>query len=156
MGKNNNKGNRNAQDNKKKNSSGKKRAKRQAVSGFSTLNQVAGVPKRREYHSDLPIDKVKKLEEPSGIICALCGKPIETIADSFTYNDGYVHFDCALDKIKESEQLKDNQTISYIGSGSFGVCEKGDDGKYTIIKKIAFESSESLGKMQEYIEGLKR
>lgn len=160
MAKNNNKNNKNVQDHKNRkqnsNQSSKRKAKKQAVTGFTTLNQVAGVPKKKQYHSDLPVEEPKRLIEPEGVKCAICGEPISSIAEAFSVATGYVHFDCALERVKCEETLKENQSISYIGSGNFGVCEKGADGKYTIIKKIAFENSESNHKMKEYVEALKQ
>lgn len=160
MAKNNSKNNRNVQDYKSKKScnaqGSKKKNKKQSVSGFTTLNQVAGVPKRKQYHSDIPVEAAKKVAEPSGVVCAICGNPITSIAEAFSVATGFVHFDCALERVKSEETLKDNQIVSYIGSGSFGVCEKGEDGKYTIIKKIVFENSDSNKKMKDYVEGLKQ
>ena len=160
MAKNNGKNNKNVQDYKNRKSSNaqgsKKKNKKQSVAGFTTLNQVAGVPKRKQFHSDIPVEEAKKVAEPSGIICAICGNPITSIAEAFSVATGFVHFDCALERVKAEETLNENQTVSYIGSGNFGVCEKGEDGKYSIIKKIAFENSESNKKMKDYVEGLKQ
>lgn len=157
MAKNNNKNNKNVQDykNKKQNST-KKKAKKQALSGFSTLNQVAGVPKKKQYHSDIKVEDAKRVVEPDGVICAICNEPITSIAEAFSVATGYVHFDCILNRIKSEEPLNDNQTVSYIGSGNFGICEKGEDGRYTIIKKIEVEDSDNNHKIKDYIEGLKR
>ena len=50
---------------------------------------------------------------------------------------------------------KENQVVSYIGSGNFGLCEKNQDGKWVILKTINYESSEKNKEMKAYIEGLK-
>ncbi len=144
---------------KKKSQEGsrKRNQRKQGVSGFSTLSQVAGVPKKRAYHSDIPVPEAKTIEEPSGIICAICNEPIDSIASAIVGKDGrYVHFDCVLESIKKDEELKDNQSISYIGSGNFAVCEKGEDGKFTIIKRIPYESAEQHQKLVDFVEGLKK
>ena len=75
--------------------------------------------------------------------------------DSFNVNGDYVHFDCMLSSIKEKEILSENQNISYLGSGTFGVCQKDEDGKYTIVKRIEVENKDDSQKMKDYIEGLK-
>ena len=137
----------------KKESSRKKN--KSAISGFATLTQVAGIPTYREHHSSIPILPVKTVKEP-GIICSICGEKIDTIATAVTNPKGeYVHFDCALAEIKEHERPNDNQTISYIGCGNFGLCEKNSEGKWTILKTISYESSEKNKAIKAYVEGLK-
>ena len=127
---------------------------KQPISGFSTLSQVAGVPVKKTHHSTLDTPPVKSVQEPHPN-CAYCGEPIDLIADSFSVEGGYAHFDCVLSSIKEREVLEENQTISYLGSGSFGICQKDENGKYSIIKKIEVENKDSGIAIREYIEGLK-
>ena len=135
----------------------KKSQRKHGVSGFSTLSQVAGVPKKRIYHSDIPVPEARTVEEPSGILCAICNEPIDSIASAIAGKDGgYVHFDCVLESIKKEEELRDNQSISYIGSGNFAICEKGEDGRFSIIKRIPYESEEQHHKLVDFVEGLKK
>ena len=56
---------------------------------------------------------------------------------------------------KEKEVLEEGQSISYLGSGTFGVCQKSEDGKYTIVKRIEVENKDDSLKMKNYVEGLK-
>ena len=127
---------------------------KQPISGFSTLSQVAGVPLKRSYHSSLDVPLPKVVSEPHPI-CPYCGEKIDLIADSFFVGGEYIHFDCMLSSIKEKEVLKENQCISYIGSGAFGVCQKNKEGNYTIIKRIEVENKDDSLKMKDYVEGLK-
>ncbi|MCI7607387.1 MAG: CPXCG motif-containing cysteine-rich protein [Spirochaetales bacterium] len=127
---------------------------KQPISGFSTLSQVAGVPLKRTHHSSLDIPMPKYVSEPYPI-CPYCGEKIDLIADSFFVDGEYIHFDCMLSSIKEREVLENNQTISYIGSGAFGVCQKGENGSYTIVKRIEVENKDDSLKMKNYVEGLK-
>ena len=60
-----------------------------------------------------------------------------------------------LSSIKEKEVLEEGQSISYLGSGTFGVCQKSEDGKYTIVKRIEVENKDDSLKMKNYVEGLK-
>ncbi|MCR4790000.1 MAG: hypothetical protein K5839_02855 [Treponemataceae bacterium] len=55
--------------------------------------------------------------------CAYCGKPIEELATAMGSKEKGepVHFDCVLDKLKESEKLLPDESIAYIGQGRFGV-----------------------------------
>lgn len=125
------------------------------ISGFSTLNQVAGVPKPREFHSSIPVAPTKSVKEPK-CVCALCGQNINQIAQAMVNGDGeYVHFDCVLSQIKADNQVEENQVISYIGSGNFGICEKNPDGKYTIVRVIPYENPEKNKVLKEYVESLK-
>ncbi|MBQ0070304.1 MAG: hypothetical protein KBS81_00360 [Spirochaetales bacterium] len=131
------------------------RVKQQPISGFSTLSQVSGAPLLRSHKSNIPVPAVKSVVEPK-CVCPICGEPIEVIAEAFTNPNGeYVHFDCVLNDIKSREVLEESQTISYLGSGSFGVCQKGEDGKYTIVKRIEYENNNSFNAMKTYVESLK-
>ena len=133
----------------------KKKKKNSGITGFSTLNQVAGVPKPSEHHSSIPVDTPKRIREPQPV-CSYCGKEIENIAEAFTASDGsYVHFDCVISRIKEAERPKEDETVSYIGSGNFALIGKDEEGRYKIIKTIPFETPDKTKAMKEYIESLK-
>lgn len=133
----------------------KGRAKAQAISGFSTLSQVSGAPLAHSHHSSIPLMPQKTVIEPLDN-CCICGEKIQTIADCFSLATGYAHFDCVLERIKSEEHLSDDETISYIGSGSFAVCRKGEDGKFTIVKKIEVENKDSYNGFKNYVESLKQ
>lgn len=152
-----NKGQKANASSQKKSTSRKKsqNASKNQIAGFSTLNQVAGVPYIREYHSSIPLMPTKSVKEP-GVICPICNQAIDTIASAISKSNGeYVHFDCALNEIKEAEKPTDKQVVSYIGSGNFGICEKDENGQWIIVKKINYESKENYNSFKEYIEGLK-
>lgn len=82
------------------------------------------------------IDELKKRE----VICPMCNQPIldlpSSLADKATGNP--VHFECALEKIKGSEQTGENEKIAYIGQGRFAVLsyENIRDQRHFKIKKI--------------------
>ena len=78
------------------------------------------------------------------------------IADSFFYNGGYAHFDCVLSALKEKETLGEGDTISYVGSGSFAICHKDENGKYSIVKKIEVENKDEYSHFKDYVESLKK
>ena len=133
----------------------KGRAKAQAISGFSTLSQVSGAPLARSYHSSIPLVPQKSVIEPLGV-CSICGEKIQSIAECFSLETGYAHFDCVLDRIKSSEHLSEDECISYVGSGAFAVCRKGEDGKYTIEKRIEVENKDKYNQFKTYVESLKQ
>ena len=57
-----------------------------------------------------------------------------------------------LERIRESEHLQEGETVSYIGSGSFGVIGRDEAGKPVILRRVAFESPERFRGMKEYVE----
>lgn len=123
--------------------------------GFSTLSQVSGLPPKTVFHSRLSVPPEKVVKEPH-VICHICKEKIDLISEALTDPSGeYVHFDCAIRTLKESYRPRENQTISYIGRGNFALCEKTEDGKWMIVERIPYESSESNEKMKNYVESLK-
>jgi hypothetical protein len=106
-------------------------------------------------HSNLPIPEPRMIKEPLPV-CPLCGKQVENIAEAITAPDGsYCHFDCVITQLTEQEKPKENQMISYVGSGNFAVVEKGTDGKFTIVKKFEYEKREAFDAMKKYVEASK-
>lgn len=133
----------------------KKKKDKGVLEGFTTLNQVAGVPKPHAFHSQIPVNPVYCVREPKPV-CALCGNTIENIAQAFNDAEGRpVHFDCVLEKIKSSEILSENQFISYVGKGNFAVVEKLEDGKYIIVRTISYEDQKRNSDFKAYVESLK-
>lgn len=57
------------------------------------------------------------------LVCPLCGKPIKDMSAAITdrVSGVPVHFDCAIARIAEGENLEAGETITYIGGGRFGV-----------------------------------
>lgn len=144
-----NKNNYNSKNKKQKNTNEPK------LNGFSTLNQVTGSPQQSSHHSKIDLQKVKEIKEPKPI-CELCEKVIENVSTAmYSPNNELVHFDCVLEDIKSKTRLEDHQTISYIGKGTFAICEKGEDGKFTIGERIVYESPEQVLKLKDYVEAQK-
>jgi hypothetical protein len=133
----------------------KGRGKAQPISGFSTLSQVSGAPLAYTFHSSIPVPPPTTVMEPFDT-CVLCGEKIDGIAGCFSFNNGYAHFDCVLNALREREHLEEGETISYLGSGSFGICRKDDEGKFTIVKKIEVENKEDYQNFKNYVESLKK
>ena len=133
----------------------KGRPQQSAISGFSTLSQVSGSPVWTPYHSSIPVSNTKNVVEPNNK-CVICGETINSIAEAFFYGGGYAHFDCILNLLKNNEVLSEGDSISYIGSGQFGICHKNEDGKYTIVKRIEIENKESNVAFKDYVESLKK
>jgi hypothetical protein len=80
--------------------------------------------------------------------CPLCGKPIRDIAAAITdrVSGVPVHFDCAITRIAEGENLQAGDTITYIGGGRFGVLyfpNPQDTGNFTIKKIFELEEKDS-------------
>ncbi len=139
-------------NNKRKNKNKKDDGK---LNGFSSLNQVTGVPKPVVFHSRIPVPPVKVVKEPKES-CAICGKTIELIADSLINPKGeFEHFECVLAALNEKYQPREDEKISYIGKGAFGLCAKDENGKWFIKERIPYESKEDNEKMHLFVEGLK-
>jgi hypothetical protein len=79
-------------------------------------------------------------------LCAYCGKPITDLHAAMTDKSSgeTVHFDCVLERLKESERTEPGETISYIGGGRFGVVHLGEDraGAFTIKRILEWEDRE--------------
>ncbi len=70
--------------------------------------------------------------------CVLCKKKIDDMLTALKLGDErFCHFQCAQDKILEKEELKSNETLTYIGNGDFSVMQKRNNrGKnYLFMKK---------------------
>ena len=55
--------------------------------------------------------------------CTWCGKPIKDISSAICEPDTGkpIHFDCVINRIIEKENLENNDTVSYLGGGRFGI-----------------------------------
>ena len=88
-------------------------------------------------------DVYSKIEWPSAI-CEKCGKEIKdlntALSDKNTGNP--IHFDCILEFIKNTEEIKENEEVIYIGNGNFAIVtfENPKTRKnFKIIKSIEWE-----------------
>ena len=88
--------------------------------------------------------------------CPLCGSRIESIASCLTTPEGaHAHFDCVIAQIKKDNPLSEGQTLSYSGRGNFAIFEKDGEGKWTVVRRISYESGENFEKMKTFVEGVK-
>ena len=78
------------------------------------MSKKTNFKRRRENNkiSDLPI-------------CPICGKAIRDIysAVSYSVTQTPAHFKCIIEELKKTNELKDNEKICYLGSGSFGIVQ---------------------------------
>jgi hypothetical protein len=119
-------------------------------------NSLLPQQNKKPYHSNLPQLPVKRVTEPQEI-CKICDQVIEGIACAITHPEGgFCHFDCVLEQIAESEGLKDNQKVSYIGRGTFAVVQTEEDGSFSFVKRIVYENSEAFTAMKKYVESAKQ
>ncbi|MBP5161488.1 MAG: hypothetical protein ILP16_00710 [Spirochaetales bacterium] len=88
--------------------------------------------------------------------CRICGEPIEFIAEAIGESDGgFSHFDCVISKLKEQENVREGEYISYIGHGNFAVFTKDEEGHFVIKTRIPYESKENYDGAKKYVEGTK-
>ena len=88
-----------------------------------------------------------------------CGQPITEIASAIAdKNSGEpIHFDCALNEVKQAEPTGENEKIAYIGQGRFAVLSYEnirDQRHFTIKKIIEWESREQQSQWREELSGL--
>lgn len=115
-----------------------------------------GAPAAERQHMKMEELAVPQVQEPL-FTCALCGKPIEYIAEAISEPDGsYSHFDCVMDKIRRQENVSENEKLSYIGHGCFAVFTTGEDGKLAIRTRIQYESKETFESAKKYVESTKQ
>lgn len=105
---------------------------------------------------DEAIRSYKGGEKP---VCPMCGLPIADMGSALvSREDGRpVHFDCALASLSEREKLADNERLTYIGQGRFGILEFAnmrDLRHFTIKKIIDWEDKDSRPEWREELAGL--
>lgn len=107
-------------------------------------------------HTVLPEVDVPQVKEPRPV-CKICGEPIDAIIEAISEENGaYSHFDCVINKIKETHKLAENECISYIGQGSFAICIKDENENYTIKERIPYESVNSYSAFKKFVEESKQ
>jgi len=114
-----------------------------------------GAPVEEKQHIRMEDQPVPQVKEP-GFECAICGKPIEFIAEAISEPDGrYSHFDCVMDKLRAQENVREGEKLSYIGHGCFAVFTTDENGKYVIKTRIQYESKESFDSAKKFVESTK-
>lgn len=100
---------------------------------------------------------VPRVQEPVPT-CAICGKPIDAIAQAICgpEPDAFNHFDCVLRKIADDERILPTQKVSYIGKGVFAIVETDAEGHFVFVKRIPYESPEVFQSMKRFVEDHKR
>lgn len=143
----------------KKNDNKRRRRRQQSKQGMKSAgpNGLQQKVQTRKPKKNFPAIVVPTIKEPVPE-CAICGKPIEAIAQAICgpEPDAFNHFDCVLRKIEEDEHILPKQKVSYIGKGVFAIIETNEEGKFVIIKRIPFESSETFTAMKRFVEEQKR
>ncbi len=92
-------------------------------------------------------------------MCPQCGMPIADMGSALiSREDGRpMHFDCALALLSEREHIAENERLTYIGQGRFGVLEFAnihDLRHFTIKKIIEWEDKDSRPAWRDELAGL--
>jgi len=135
----------------------RRKRKNQKRGGDQTAPQDQQVRQARESRRHMTFEElpVPQVSEPRPE-CRICGKPIDFIAESIAEADGgFSHFDCVVGRIREQEDVREGEYVSYIGHGNFAVFTKDDEGHYTIKTRVPYESKESYDGAKKYVEGTK-
>ena len=101
---------------------------------------------------------LSKIEWPK-VICEKCGKEIKdlNIAISNRNTGNPVHFDCILEFIKNSEEIKANEEVIYIGNGNFAIIAFENPKirkKFKIVKSIEWEEKNKNYQWKDNIKQL--
>ena len=113
--------------------------------------------KKSSFHSSYTLPAAQLRDEDDAIrsykggekpVCPKCGLPIADMGSAIVNReDGRpLHFDCALASLSEREKLAENERLTYIGQGRFGVLEfpnMRDLRHFTIKKIIDWEDKDS-------------
>ncbi|MFP4363411.1 MAG: hypothetical protein ACLFR1_06035 [Spirochaetia bacterium] len=82
--------------------------------------------KRRKNIRKRDSDKKRKQKKyPNLEICSICENEIRDVLNAISYGENHapVHFDCVLQNLRETEELKRDEKIVYLGKGSFGIIQ---------------------------------
>ncbi|MDE5897913.1 MAG: hypothetical protein K2H09_01410 [Treponemataceae bacterium] len=101
---------------------------------------------------------IRELKERE-VICPKCGQPIADLSSAIAdKSEGApVHFDCILGQIAETEPLRQNERISYIGQGRFAILyfeNPKDQRHFTIRKVIEWEGRDKKPGWRDEMSGL--
>ncbi len=75
--------------------------------------------------------------------CCLCHKEIfemTTAVDMVDYN-APAHFECVIDRLNNTENLKDGEKIIYLGNRKFGVVKYNKNNGFNIIREVFYEDA---------------
>jgi hypothetical protein len=83
--------------------------------------------------------------------CVLCSEPITDILSAIPHREkkGLCHFECVQKELSGQEEIKQNETITYIGNGDFCIVqERRNRGKpyYFFRKRIHYKDPENVKK----------
>lgn len=113
-------------------------------------------PVQVKKHMDFDDLDVPQINEPRPV-CSICGQNIDFIAEAISESDGsFSHFDCVLEKLRKEYQVREDETLSYVGHGNFAVFAKDEEGKLTIKTRIPYESKDSYDSAKKFVEGSKQ
>ena len=120
--------------------------------------------KRTSYNAGNSSLKTQKKEVFSKIewpkpICEKCGKEIRDLTTALSDKDSGnpVHFDCILEFIKNSEEIKENEEVIYIGNGNFAIVSFENPKirkKFKIVKSIEWEEKNRTYQWKDEIKEL--
>ncbi|CEM62757.1 hypothetical protein DWQ65_12240 [Treponema phagedenis] len=91
--------------------------------------------------------------------CPYCNKPINDLSAALSDKKTGVpvHFDCVLEFLKGAEDLKNGESLTYIGQGKFAVTvfpNSSDLRNFKIIRVIEWEDKNSCAEWRGEIAGL--
>lgn len=97
-----------------------------------------------------------KTDEEQVKNCPYCEKPVKYLNTAITVPglDYPVHFDCVLKKIEDEEQLSEDEKVSYLGKGTFGIIRATKDSPgFFVRKRIQIEPESDKADWRKEMSG---
>ncbi|MFP4382546.1 MAG: hypothetical protein ACLFST_12390 [Spirochaetia bacterium] len=104
-------------------------------------------PPKMSYPREPVIEKPKMPQGKEATQCPVCGKPVNDLYTAIAHRATKEpsHLNCVIKELSQDENLEQNESLCYLGGGSFGIVQKSSGGKpqVTIKKRIQYEEKES-------------
>ncbi len=86
-------------------------------------------------------ERVSRYPPPPPRTCVVCGQNIQDVYSAVAYGEEQeaAHFECVLQAIKADRNLKQNEKVCYVGSGTFAVVRTSGSGAFVVAERIRYE-----------------
>jgi hypothetical protein len=120
--------------------------RKEVASNSSNSNRPPRKNRNRNYRGKKRSGQTSASYNGPAVSCSVCGKNIRDMSSAIKEKDSGqpAHFDCIIKKIAETETVKEQEKIVYLGSGKFGVIhsENNQNKNFTIVREIDYEEKE--------------
>lgn len=115
----------------------------------------------REREPRLQYKSVVVLPEEQASPCPLCGKPVRDAVSALGYGEEHApaHFDCVMERLRATRELRPDEQLCYLGGGNFGVVRfgKGEGAPpFTIGERISYEPQHERPQWRKDLDSVTR